>query len=259
MQRDKGKSFLRVFAILEKVCAASAPVGIAEIGDDLDLPRPTVHRLCQMLIDQRLLEKSVEGNRYLAGPRLFELAHSIVGSSPLNLERKAILESLVNAVRETCNLAVPDGHRMIYVDRVESSWPLQLQLPTGSQVPLYCTASGKLYLASLPGDDARHVVSRLHLERKTPATLTDPEDLMRELERIQEAGYSWDNEEFLEGLVAVAVPVRNTQGRFCAALTVHGPARRMSLEGARSRLPALRRAASRIEQLIGRDAANAAA
>ncbi len=254
MQRDKGRSFLRVFAILEKIAASSAPINVAELGDELDLPRPTAHRLCQMLVDERLLEKTVEGSRLVAGPRLFEFAHDIIGSSHLNLERKAILESLVRAVGETCNLAVPDGHRMIYADRVESSWPLQLQLPTGTHVPLYCTASGKLYLSSLPEEEARHVIARLHLERQTPATITDPDDLLRELGRIRAAGFSWDSEEFLEGLVAVAVPVSNSRGQFCAALTVHGPIRRMSLEDARIRLPALRRAAAKIEHLICREA-----
>lgn len=254
MQRDKGRSFLRVFNILEKVSGASAPLSLAELSDDLGLPRPTVHRLCQMLMDEHLLEKSVEGNRYLAGPRLLEFAHWIIGSSHHNLERKVILESLVEAVRETCNLAVPDGHRMVYADRVESNWPLQLQLPTGTHVPLYCTASGKLYLSSLPEDEAQHVISRLYLERQTPATITDPEDLLRELARIRTAGFSWDNEEFVEGLIAVAVPVRNSREQFCAALTVHAPTCRMSLEDAKMRLPALRRAAARIDRLICREA-----
>lgn len=254
MQRDKGRSFLRVFSILEKVSAATAPLSLAELSDDLEIPRPTVHRLCQMLLDERFLEKTAEGNRFLAGPRLFDFAHWIIGSSHHNLERKAILESLVEAVQETCNLAVPDGHRMVYADRVESSWPLQLQLPTGTHVPLYCTASGKLYLSSLPEDEVRHVISRLHLERQTPATITDPEDLLGELARTRAAGFSWDNEEFLEGLIAVAVPVRNSLGQFCAALTVHAPTRRMSLEDAKTRLPALRRAATRIEELICREA-----
>ncbi len=254
MQRDKGRSFLRVFSILEKVSAATAPLSLSDLSDDLDIPRPTVHRLCQMLMDERLLEKTVEGNRFLAGPRLFEFAHWIIGSSHLNLERKVILESLVEAVRETCNLAVPDGHRMVYADRVESSWPLQLQLPTGTHVPLYCTASGKLYLSSLSDDDVRHVISRLHLERRTPATMTDPDDLLKELARVRAAGFSWDNEEFLEGLIAIAVPVHNSLGQFCAALTVHAPTRRMSLEDAKTRLPALRRAAARIEHLICREA-----
>ena len=259
MQRDKGRSFLRVFAILEKIGRAGGPLSVAEIADDLDLPRPTVHRLCQMLIDERCLERTVEGNRYVIGPRLFEFAHWVIGSSHMNLERKAILESLVDTVRETCNLAVPDGHRMVYADRVESSWPLQLQLPIGSHVPVYCTASGKLYLSSLSEEKAQHVVSRLHLERQTPATITDPDDLLKELARIRAVGFSWDNEEFLEGLIAVAVPVRDSRGEFCAALTVHGPTRRISLEDAKLRLPALRRAATKIEALIRRDAEKAVA
>lgn len=258
MQRDKGRSFLRVFSILEKISTAGAAVSLAELGEDLDIPRPTVHRLCQMLMDERLLEKTVEGNRFVAGPRLFEFAHWIIGSAHLNLERKAILGSLVESVRETCNLSVPNGNRMVYADRVESSWPLQLQLPTGSQVPLHCTASGKIYLSSLPEDEAPHVISRLHLERYTAATITDPDDLLKELGRIRAAGFAWDNEEFLEGLIAVAVPVRNSLDQFCAALTVHGPTRRMSLEDAKTRLPALRRAASKIELLICREAQKSA-
>lgn len=252
MQRDKGRSFLRVFRILEKISSANAPVNLTELGDALDIPRPTAQRLCQMLMEERFLERTLEGNGFLAGPRLLEFAHWIIGSSHLNLERKVILASLVEAVRETCSLSAPEGHHMVYADRVEASWPLRLQLPTGTHVPLYCTASGKLYLSSLSEDAAHRVISRLHLERQTPATITDPDDLLRELGRIRAAGFGWNNEEFLEGLVAVAVPIRNSRNQFCAALTVHGPTHRMSLEDAKMRLSALRRAAAKIELLICR-------
>ena len=147
--RDKGTSFLRVFRILELVIDANRPLTAAEISDAVGLPRPTTHRLCKMLLKERFLQYEIDGKRMFGGPRLLDFGGRILSGSHLDLERRAILESLAEEVGETCNISIPEGTRMIYAERVESSWPLRMQLPAGTAVPLHCTASGKLYLAQL--------------------------------------------------------------------------------------------------------------
>ncbi len=248
--RDKGTSFLRVFRILEVVIDANRPLTAAEISEGVGLPRPTTHRLCKMLLSERLLQYEIDGKRMFGGPRLFEFAGRVLSGSHLDLERRAILEDLAEEIGETCNISIPEGSRMIYAERVESHWPLRMQLPAGTAVPLHCTASGKLYLAQLEASQRHRIVGRLRLSKNTPFTLVDADKLESELEQIRKQGYATDKEEFIEGLVAVAVPICDPNGRFCAGLAVHAPVIRMTMEDALAQLPALRSAAQQIEKLI---------
>ncbi len=248
--RDKGNTFLRVFQILEAVVDIAKPVTVAEIGERTGLPSATTYRLCQMLLDERFLQYEVDGKRVCAGPRAFDFAGRVLSGAHLNLERRTILQDLVNEIGETCNVSIPDDLTMIYADRVESRWPLRIQLPAGTHVPLHCTASGKLYLSHLPPEKLDRIMLRHKLDRMTKATITNLKKLQEELAKIRKAGFGWDNEEFITGMVAVSVPIRDSRGRFCAAVAVHGPTQRMSLASARKRLPAMRRAAEKIESLF---------
>ena len=251
--RDKGNTFLRVFQILEAVADMGKPVTSAEISELTGLPLATTHRLCHMLILERFLQYQVDGKRFWAGPRVFDFAGRVLSGAHLNMDRRNILQGLVDEVGETCNVSIPDDLTMIYADRVEARWPLRVQFAAGAHVPLHCTASGKLYLSQLPPEKVERIMLRHKLERMTKATITKPNELQDELAKIRKSRYGWDNEEFITGMVAVSVPVRDSKGRFCAALAVHGPTQRMSLNSARKRLPALRLAAKKIEALIEAD------
>jgi IclR family transcriptional regulator, acetate operon repressor len=164
--------------------------------------------------------------------------------------RHAVLSALVEAVGETCNFTTLDGSQVLYLDRVEARWPLRLTLDVGAHVPLHCTASGKLFLATLPGARREALLAQLALPAMTPHTLTDRDALAAECQAITERGYSADREEFIAGLVAVAVPVFDEQGAVRAALAVHAPSARMSLVQMVERLPALRDAAQRMASLL---------
>lgn len=251
--RDKGTSFLRVFRILEQVVNANRALTAAEIGQGVGLPVPTAHRLCKMLITERLLQYEIDGKRMIGGPRLFEFGGRILSGSHLDLERRAILEALVDQIGETCNISIPEGTRMIYAERVEAHWPLRMRLPAGTPVPQHCTASGKLYLGQLEPSARQRILGRLRLSRHTKATIVDAEELESELKKVREQGYATDNEEFIEGLVAVAVPICDAQGRFCAGLALHAPKFRMTMEDALEKLPVLRATADQIESLIADD------
>lgn len=255
--RDKGTSFLRVFAIIEAVVRANSPMTAAQISRIVGLPAATTHRLCKMLLEERLLQYEIDGKRLLGGPRLFELAGQIFSGSHFDLDRRAIMEKLVEQVGETCNISVPDGARMIYAERVESQWPLRLQLPAGTHVPMHCTASGKLYLSHLDSEMADRVLESLELSKYTRRSIVSIEKLKAELAKIRKRGYATDNEEFIEGLVAVAVPIVDPAGRFCAGLALHGPKLRIKMKDAVARLPALKHAAEQIARLMRREQSGA--
>tara|TARA_R110002095_G_scaffold202529_1_gene184141 strand:+ start:434 stop:1210 length:777 start_codon:yes stop_codon:yes gene_type:complete len=249
--KEKSSAALRVLSVLETVAASSDPMTATEINQKLKLPKPTMHRLCQMLELEGYLQPSLDGRGYRPGNRLSKMAMGIFSNNDyLRTERHAILQRLSNEVGETCNISIPDGIEMIYFDRVETHWPLRVQLQVNDRVPVYCTASGKLFLSNLPSAKRGRLIDRLHLERRTPNTITDLEQLKKELKRIRRDDIGIDNEEFMQGMVAVSVPLRNSTGQFYGALAIHAPSPRMNLTKALEQVPKMKAAAAELIALI---------
>lgn len=246
MTRKIGRDppLLRAFALLEQVAHAQVPVSLQEMTDAAQLPKPTVYRMLNTLEQAGLIAREPDGRRVIAGPRLARLALEVLMNESARAPRHAILQRLAAEVGETVNLTMLEKGEVVYVDRVESAWPLRMTLQPGSRVPLHCTASGKLLLALLPTARRQRVVAELDLSRHTDNTITDRRKLESELAAIRRAGLATDNEEYLAGVVCVAVPVIAHGGRVAACVAVHAPVARMTLARALSIAPALRRAAS---------------
>lgn len=248
---EKSSSALRVLRILETVASSSTPMTATEINQILKLPKPTIHRLCTMLENEGYLQPRLDGRGYLAGRRLSNMALGIFSNNDhWRAERHAILKRLSEDLGETCNISIPDGSQMIYFDRVETHWPLRIQLQKNDRVPIYCTASGKLFLNNLPSTKRIRLLSRLDFEQYTPNTITDLDALKQELKRLRRADIGIDNEEFMRGMVAVAVPLKNAKGQFYGALAMHAPSARMSLDVAMQHLPRIKEAAVELIELI---------
>jgi len=243
----------RVLQLLELVARMDRPASVQEITELSGLPKATAYRICATLESDGYLRKEPGGRGLVAGPRLLALAQSLIGGASLANARHTILASAARLIGETCNLSMPRDGEMVYLDRVETEWPLRLQLPIGTRVPLHCTASGKLFLSTLAPAARNAVLSSLKLEPRGPKTLADRAALAAALEEIRQTGVGTDDQEFLEGMVAVAVPVTDAAGRFFAALAVHAPLMRMTLEQARAHVPVLREAADKLAQLGSED------
>lgn len=250
-QKDnKGSGILRALRILEAAAGATRPLNATEIHIALDVPKPTAHRICQTLIEEGYLTQEIDGKRLLPGPRLSRLALSALNASVLSAERRTILESVANEIGETSNIAVPDGARMRYLDRVETHWPLRVQFPVGSAVPLHCTSSGKLYLAMMSRNRRRRLIERLALDAHTENTITDLEVLNSQLDQIRSEQLGTDNEEFVDNMVALAVPVLGEAENFCATLSFHAPTQRVTFEQARQFEPILREGARKLSRTL---------
>lgn len=233
----------RVINILEAVARADHPLRPADLMEACDLPKATVHRICGLLTDRGYLRQPIGGRGLVPGPRLFSLANEVLSHQSFNAVRHAVLESLAREVGETCNIAIPAGTHMIYWDRVETHWPLKFQLPIGSRVPLHCTAGGKLYLSTLPPDRRAKLIAQLDLDRRTSNTITDPQRLEEAVRKVAEEEMGVDDEEFIEGMIAVSVPVKGDGGRMVASLAMHAPVFRVTLDEARTHVDRLREAA----------------
>ena len=241
---------LRLLVLLEEVAKAGVPVTPSAIKDQLNLPKPTLHRLFHTAEEAGYLQRDIDGRSYSPGPRLRRLAVNTVSSQRVRMVRLTILSRVAEEIGETCNIATPDRDGMTYLDRVETHWPLRIQLPVGSQVPFHCTASGKMYLSSLRNSYLDRFLNSVTLGRHAPGTTTDKNELRAELEATRKRGYSTDNEEFMEGMAAVAVPILDPQGRLVSTLSVHAPLQRLALNDLVNRVEILKSAANELSELI---------
>lgn len=239
---------LRTFHILEAISDSPEPLTPTELTRRLGWPKQTVHRLCQTLVEAGILEK--HNRRLSPGRRTDLLALGLANRAAGRAGCHQLLRQIAEETGETVNFVRPEPSGMRYVDRVETNWAFRVALPIGSHVPFHCTASGKIYMASLPAARRRAFVNSLQLERLTPNTHVEIDSLATELTRIRRDGFSLDREEFHEAMVAIAVPVSDPAGRFYAALAVHGPIQRFGLDAALASRDLLHDYAARISRVI---------
>ena len=249
---ETGKAFptVKAVAILEAMATVRRPLGVTEVGVLLGLPKPTAHRIVRMLESEGLLQREPGSRRFVPGARLVRLGLGVVAASMLSAPRHAILEALSQKIGETCNFGVMADNHVVYLDRVESAWPFGLRFEPGSHVPLHCTSMGKLFLSLMPVKKCALLLRSIPLYRYTENTITDAARLEAELKNIRSAEVSTDNQEFLAGVVCVAVPVRDNNKQPVAALAVSAPLARMTLQQGLQHVPLLQAAAEQLTLTI---------
>ena len=208
--------------------------------------------MLQQLEGGGLVQREGDSRHYSTGLRLRRFAENLLANGTFHGARRRVLRALVDEVGESCNITAFVGGEVVYLDRVETAAPLRFYLHPGSRVPAHASASGKIFLSQMPQLQRTRLLQAAPLERCTPATLTDLAAVELELEAVRDDGYGLDREEFLPGLVCVAVPVpaADPAGRSTACVALQAPAVRLPIARALQWLPALQKAAralSRIE------------
>jgi len=226
------------------VTEAPRGISISELVELTSLAKPTVHRITLQLETEGYLQRSPIDKRFVIGNKLKEFSLTILSNASVGAPRHAILEALSEEIGETCNCTMLDGNHTVYFDRVECNWPIKINLHPGSRLPIHATASGKLFLAHMKPRERKRLLEAAPLSRNTERTVVSPELIEEELKKIKKEGVGYDNEEFLTGMVAIAVPVFDKSNRVCFTVAVHAPTTRKRLDDLRQYIPSLRKAAA---------------
>ena len=245
----KVSSITRVLEIIEAVSYASKPLSPLELSQELDIPKPTIHRLIQNLVDEGFVTVDIGGG-IIPGKRVRNLGVELWQQRLFFNERQMILQKLVDDLKETCGIGVPYQMKMVYTNRAQTTLPIQIYLPVGAKSPMWCTATGKLYLSQLSSASRDKILQALPLDKFTKNTITDIDALNAELDRIAETGIGIDNEEFISEMVAIAIPIRDRKSRYLASLYLHAPTIRVSLDDLLAHVPRLQKAAEDIQALV---------
>lgn len=237
------QSIERAFGLLETLADSGGALGLSQLAQQSGLPLPTIHRLLRTLVDLGYLRQE-SSRQYVLGPRLIRLGEA--SSHTLNIWARPHLARLVDDLGESANLAMLDGDEIVYVAQAQSRQSMRMFTEVGRRVLPHCTAVGKAIMAEMPPEQVRELLKRTGMPRHTDTTVTDPDELARQLEVAAQQGYAVDEGEQETGVRCVAVAIPDT--RIKLAISVSGPAGRMT-EGLVGRaVPLLQRAGQELSR-----------
>jgi DNA-binding IclR family transcriptional regulator len=242
---------LKALRLLIYVARQSESVSLADLSRALDLPKPTSHRLALMLSELGFVQKDPVALRYSLGPIFEELALTALRSSVSSNARRLLMDELSHRLGVRTNFTVLKAGKLLYVEWVESTSVLRVELKPGTQVPVHCSASGKLLMAFAPEDLRASFLRSAPFQAYTKSTITTAKALEHELAAIRRRGYAEDDQEFLPGVCCLAVPVRNRNDEVVAGLAVMAPEASMPIAKARKHLPEIVRCAEAISKQFG--------
>ncbi len=217
----------RALTILQILADHGGELGVTDLGRRLGVHKATASRLVATLAEHGLVERNPLTDKYRLGFGVVRLAAAKVARIDLVQQARPVLEQLAERTGETVNLAILDEEWAVNIDQVTGARAVVSVSWVGKRTPLHATSSGKVLLAHAPAEVRDRVLAG-SLPRLTRRTIVDPVVLRRQLADVIAQGYAFTVEELEVGLNAVAAPVRRAGGEVVAAISVSGPAYRVT-------------------------------
>jgi DNA-binding IclR family transcriptional regulator len=259
MKKQKSEYAIQTVANALKLLEAfrdEEELGVTELSRRLDLHKNNVFRLLATLESQGYIEQRANSDRYRLGARCLDLGQAFLRSRSLLRRARPLLEEIAAESGESSHLAVMRDFDIVHLDGAASDQLVATGLRIGRQLPLHCTALGKVLLGcsteAVQQQYERVRAAAGGLDARTPATIVDPQKLFDQARSAAVRGYTLDLEECEPGLACAAAPVFGNMGQTLAALSVSGPAFRMSEERLLTEIvPLVTGAAERLSREIG--------
>ena len=221
----------RIFGVLETL-AETGPIGLVDLSTRLDLHKSTVHRLLLSLTYMGYVIQDEDTNKYSLSFKIVELSGKILNKVDVLSVIHPYISDLANRCRENVHFVQRRGVDVFYLDKVSPICPHESSIRMASQVgfirPLYCSAVGKAILAQMTDAEVEEIWKNSVIEKKTEYTITDFEEMKKELEEVRKNGYAIDDEENELGVRCIAVCILNHHGKPDNAFSISAPVSRMS-------------------------------
>ncbi len=224
------KSLSRALNVLEIVTKENEPLGITEISKKANLHKSTVYRILDTLHYRGYISQKQENEKYTASLKLFELGSLVNNGLDLRSTARPYLEKIKNLTEETVHLGVMDEGEVVYIEKAESPQAITIRSMVGKRVYAHSTSLGKAILAFSSNDLVDSIIKSKGLPKKTSNTITNEKDFKMELKAIRKQGYAINDEENEEYIRCLAGPIFNHKGEISAAISISGPAIRITLD-----------------------------
>jgi DNA-binding IclR family transcriptional regulator len=207
---------------------------LTQIAESINMSKTTAHRLLATLENKRFITRDKVTGLYRLGLRFIEMASLVLQDIELHRWVHPYLQRLLTEFGETVDLSVLDGSDVIYLEVIESPQRLKLAAAVGQRLPAFFTASGKALMAYLPEEQIRNILNE-NLTKHTDRTPRSIPEILEDLKRTAERGYAISEQEYEQGINAVAAPILDTNKHPIASIAIVGPSFRFTAD----RLPAL--------------------
>lgn len=228
--------------------SADGPLSLAQMARRLGVGKSTAHLLIQTLLHEGLVEFDAASAAYRVGLGVFEIGTAAVEQSGYGIRLIPAMERLARRCNESVSLGVLSAGSVIFVQRIESPEILRADIRPGTRMPLHASASGKVLLAGLSDEAILALFPGDPLPPSADRTLRTRHDLLAQVRHVRAAGYATNIEEYVNGISAIAAPVRDAAGQTVAALSIAGPSLRFAPE---HWVPSLLVTAAELSQLLG--------
>jgi IclR family KDG regulon transcriptional repressor len=228
MEQNPVKTIQKTFKVLE-ILSEKQPAKPSELLQESRLQRSNLYRILGTLIDLGYVEKDSD-SRYCLSFKMFKIGNTVRGMNRLCRVAQPYMAPLAEMSEETINLAILYDHRVLYIDKIESKHYLRLDQPIGKTDPLHCTALGKILLSGLDDLELEVFLRSKNLIPYTRNTITDPEVLKGVIRNVKRQGYAIDTEELSYGIHCIASRICDHSNRVIAAISISGPAVRLTKE-----------------------------
>ncbi len=242
----------RILNILEEIIIDPDNFTAKKISHKLKIPLPTIYRHIETLCEEKYLVAS-SSKKYLPGPKIRNLILKSLPYEPNFTLRRSYLRKLTNDIQETVSLSMPIGTKLVYFDRIEFHWPMQLNLEAGDHLPLHASASGKLYLSSIDEGKSIQIFKNIKTPKTAKNTIIEISSFKKELKKIKNQGYAFDDEEWFDGMVGVSVPIFNSKNELCFCLSTHTAKSRKDINDLKKILSIMLSSANSLKKVLFKD------
>jgi DNA-binding IclR family transcriptional regulator len=210
-EKNLAPAVLKAAQVLDALAQSSTPLSLAELVRQLDMPKSTVHTICNTLAHLRLLTR-LDGGQMALGPHLMRWANAFLSRSEITQEFFAAWDEVSVLPQETITLSVLDGGSVVYIAARNGNRPLGVTFRTGMRLPAPFTATGKAMLSTLSDEDIRRALAGPWPERLTPAGAPNLNMLLKQIKEVRRRGYSIDAGEVRDGMHCFGAPVFDSRG-----------------------------------------------
>ncbi len=210
----------KAFQLLKVVAVSRKELGLSELAKRLGFSKSTTHGLIRALLQTGALDQSPNRKKFFLGPAIVDLAFNSRNYIRVGERAKPILNELRDKISETVFLGMLSSSQGIIIATAEATQPLNISSPPGTSIPLLAGAVGKVLLSQVSDRRAAQIIRDLGLVQYTPQSIVDETEYLKELEKVRQQGYALDNEEYMQGVKAVAVSLGNFRGLPLAIWTV---------------------------------------
>ncbi len=257
-ERDAGErarggvqSIARAFAIMEEIARNRDGIGLAELSKRVGLHNSTTFHLVRTMVSLGYVRQLKDSKRYRIGRPLFALAANALDEIEMMSLATPVLEALSRETGESAHFSVRMGDSVVVLARTSGPGSFQMADRVGVVRPAYCTALGKIMLASLTAEQLESYLERIELTALTPNTITSPERLRREIAEVRRTGIAVDDGEFDPEARCAALPVRDFTGQVIGAIGISAPVWRMSVDALHKAARVARAAADKLSGEFG--------